>query len=361
MRIRSPIARLLIALIAFAPAPAALAQHGSQGALVRNGVPSLAPLVARVTPGVVNIATSGKVKVEKSPLYQDPYFRRFLPEQRRVTSIGSGVIVDARRGYVLTNHHVVRFADQIVVRLKDRRVVRAKLIGSDTGTDIAVLKIPARGLTAVPFGDSDALEVGDYVVAIGNPFGLGQTVTQGIVSAIGRTGLSPRGYENYIQTDAPINPGNSGGPLIDLHGRLVGINAAILGRRGNIGISFAIPANMARRVMTQILRFGNVQRGELGVVVQDLTPETARKFKAPAGDGAVVREVSRRSAAAAAGIRVGDVITAINGHRVRDAGDLRSRVGTLRVGARVRLTVYRKGRQRLITAVIRTRPRQTDN
>lgn len=359
MRIRFPIACLLISMTVLAPA-AALAQNGNRGALMRNGVPSLAPLVARVTPGVVNIATSGQVKIEQSPLYQDPYFRRFLPQQRRVTSVGSGVIVDAQRGYVLTNQHVVRFADQILVRLKDRRVVRAKLIGSDAGTDIAVLQIPAQGLTAVPFGDSDELQVGDYVVAIGNPFGLGQTVTLGIVSAIGRTGLSPRGYENYIQTDAPINPGNSGGPLIDLHGRVVGINSAIFGRSGNIGIGFAIPVNMARRVMGQLTRFGNVQRGQLGVVVQDLTPETAREYKAPVGDGAIVREVSAGSAAAAAGIRVGDVIVAIDGHTVRDAGDLRSRVGTLRVGARVQLTLYRQGQQRTVIAVIKTVPEQQE-
>ena len=206
---------------------------------------------------------------------------------------------------------------------------------------------------ALPLGNSDRLQVGDYVVAVGNPFGLGQTVTMGIVSALGRTGLSPRGYENYIQTDASINPGNSGGPLVDLRGRIVGINAAIIGRRtGGTGIGFAIPANMARRVMRQILRYGNVRRGRLGVIIQDLTPAIARRLRAPPGPGAVVREVQPNTAAARAGIRKWDVIVAVDGVAVRNVGGLRSRIGTLRVGDRVRLRVIRGGVRRTISVVI---------
>ncbi|MHA1537918.1 MAG: trypsin-like peptidase domain-containing protein, partial [Alphaproteobacteria bacterium] len=229
-----------LAILAIAPAPLPTAQAERSGGWSRGGVPSLAPLVAKVTPAVVNIATRGRVRAGAKSLERGAQGAR--PGVRRVTSIGSGVIVDAARGYVLTNHHVVANAEQILVRLKDRRVVRARLVGSDAGTDLAVLQIPAGGLRALRLGDSDALRVGDYVVAVGNPFGLGQTVTAGIVSALGRSGFSPRGYENYIQTDASINPGNSGGPLIDLKGRLIGINTAIIGGRkggGSLGIGFA--------------------------------------------------------------------------------------------------------------------------
>jgi serine protease Do/serine protease DegQ len=209
--------------------------------------------------------------------------------------------------------------------------------------------------TALPLGDSDALRVGDYVVAIGNPFGLGQTVTAGIVSALGRSGFSPRGYENYIQTDASINPGNSGGPLVDLRGRLIGINTAIIGRGkggGSLGIGFAIPSNLARRVMSQIVRYGNVRRGRLGIVIQDLTPALARKYRVPAIGGAVVRTVSPGTGAARAGLRAGDVIVAVNGRAVRGSSDLRTRIGTMRVGVRVRLRLYRGGSLRSIAAVI---------
>jgi len=339
----------LTVLLAVAGAAPQAATEGMPG-LRRGGVPSLAPLVNRITPAVVNIATSGEVR-GRGLSEGDEEGRK--SDGRRYTGIGSGVIVDARNGYVLTNHHVVRRADQILVRLKDGRVLRARLVGSDAGTDIAVLQIRAQGLTALPLGNSDQLQVGDYVVAVGNPFGLGQTVTMGIVSALGRTGLSPRGYESYIQTDASINPGNSGGPLLDLRGRIVGINAAIYGRRrGGSGIGFAIPANMARRVMSQIVRFGNVRRGRLGVVIQDLTPAVARQLGVAIGPGAVVREVQPGTSAAQAGIREWDLIVAVDGAAVRDAGGLRSRIGTLRVGDRVRLRVVRGKIARTITVVI---------
>ncbi len=347
------ISLLSLAILAISLSPVPTADAEVRKGWSRGGVPSLAPLVARVTPAVVNIATSGRVRAGSNPLHRGP--GDSASGERRVTSIGSGVIVDARSGYILTNHHVVRSADRILVRLKDRRVVRAQLVGSDAGTDLAVLQIPAGGLTALPLGDSDALRVGDYVVAIGNPFGLGQTVTAGIVSALGRSGFSPRGYENYIQTDASINPGNSGGPLIDLRGRLIGINTAIIGRGkagGSLGIGFAIPSNLARRVMSQIVRYGNVRRGRLGIVIQDLTPALARKYGVPAIGGAVVRTVSPRTAAARAGLRAGDVIVAVNGRAVRGSSDLRTRIGTMRVGARVRLRLYRRGIARTIAAFI---------
>jgi Do/DeqQ family serine protease len=347
----------MVAILALA-APVAAGEAATQAlaeappGLQRGGIPSLAPLVNRVTPAVVNIATSGHVRASGG-FGEGESERGPSTQGRRVTGIGSGVIVDARHGYVLTNHHVVRRADKILVRLKDRRVVQARVIGSDAGTDIAVLQIRARHLVALPLGNSDHLQVGDYVVAIGNPFGLGQTVTMGIVSALGRSGLSPRGYESYIQTDASINPGNSGGPLIDLRGRIVGINAAIIGRRtGGTGIGFAIPANMARRVMNQIVRYGNVRRGRLGVVIQDLTPAVARQIGVPLGPGAVVREVQPNTAAARAGIRQWDLIVAVDGAKVRDAGGLRSRIGTLRVGDRVSLSVVRARVPRTISVVI---------
>jgi len=347
---RSMLGWLLVAIVLSTSLAAA---QGLPNGARKGRVPSLAPLVSRVTPAVVNIATSGRVAAGVSPLERGPGVG--APRSRRVTSIGSGVIVDARNGYILTNHHVIRRADQIVVRLKDRRIVRARVVGSDAGTDIAVLQIKAAGLVGLPLGNSDRLRVGDYVLAIGNPFGLGQTVTMGIVSAMGRSGLSPRGYENYIQTDATIHPGNSGGPLIDLRGRIVGINAAIIGRRGSktgIGIGFAIPSNMARRVMTQIVRYGNVRRGRLGVIIQDLTPSVATRLGVPLGPGAVVREVQANTAAARYGLRKWDIIVAVNGVAVSDAGGLRSRIGTLRIGDRVNLRIIRKGARRNIVAVI---------
>ena len=232
-------------------------------------VPSLAPLLKQVTPAVVNISVLTKSAIEDNPLFRDPFFRRFfdVPEKREPqVSAGSGVIVDAAKGYVLTNNHVIKNAQQILVTLKDRRQLEAKLIGTDPGTDIALLKIDAKDLTAVAIGDSDALNVGDFVVAIGNPFGLGQTVTSGIVSALGRTGLNIEGYEDFIQTDASINPGNSGGALIDLNGNLIGINTAIIGPSGgNVGIGFAVPTNMAKQVMDQLVKNGEVRRGRVGL------------------------------------------------------------------------------------------------
>ncbi|MCW2242524.1 S1C family serine protease [Azospirillum canadense] len=272
--------------------------------------------------------------------------------RRETRAAGSGVIVDARNGYVLTNNHVVANADIIEVTTKDKRQFRAKLLGRDPQTEIAVLKIDADNLSAVPLGDSDRLQVGDYVVAIGNPFGLGQTVTAGIVSALGRSGLS-EGYEDFIQTDASINPGNSGGALVDLRGRLIGINTAILAPSGgNIGIGFAVPINMARQVMEQILQYGEIRRGRIGIAVQDLTPEIAGAMGVTETEGAVVARVETGTPAERAGIRQGDVIVAIDGSPVHSAAQVRNRVGLKRVGDAVDLTLQRHGAQRSVTARI---------
>jgi len=316
-------------------------------------MPTLAPLVNEVTPAVVNISVVTRAPIEDNPLFRDPFFRRFfnLPDkpQRQEQSAGSGVIVDAARGHVITNHHVIRNAEQIIVTLKDRRQFPAKLVGTDPGTDIAVLQIEAQGISAIRIGDSDALQVGDYVIAIGNPFGIGQTVTSGIVSALGRSGLSPEGYEDFVQTDASINPGNSGGALVNLRGELIGINTAIIGPAGgNVGIGFAVPSNMARIVLNQILRFGEVRRGRLGIEMADLTPALAKKLGVSAQDGAVVAVVQPGSPAEKAGLRASDVVTALNGRPIRAAAELRARLGLTPVGEEIELRVLRGGETRTI-------------
>lgn len=321
--------------------------------------PTLAPMLKRILPAVVNIATSGKVVIEDNPLLNDPIFRYFfrdipsIPREQRTQSIGSGVIVDADRGYILTNHHVIKNADIIYVTLKDKRRLKAKLIGSDPETDIAVLQVEKDHLTALPLGDSDKLEVGDFVVAIGNPFGLGQTVTLGIVSALGRTGLGIEGYENFIQTDASINPGNSGGALVDWYGNLVGINTAIVGPSGgNVGIGFAIPVNMARQVMDQIVKYGSVKRGLLGVQVQDLTPELVKAMNLPVTEGALVSGLTKGSAADKAGIQAGDVIVRFDNQPVKNSASLRNMVGLKRVGETATIELIRDGKPLTVTVTI---------
>lgn len=322
--------------------------------------PSLAPMLEKVLPGVVSIGVKGKVAVQQNPLLSDPFFKRFFglpegaqPKEREFQAAGSGVVVDAARGYVLTNNHVVVNADEITVSLSDGRKFEGKKVGADAATDLAVVKIAADRLTSLPLGDSSALKVGDYVVAVGNPFGLGQTATFGIVSALGRTSLGIEGYEDFIQTDASINPGNSGGALVDLKGELVGINSAIIGPSGgNVGIGFAIPVNMARSVMDQLIAHGEVKRGQLGITMQDLTPELAKALKIDASKGAVVNEVVPGSAAEKAGIKSGDVITRVNGQPVSGASDLRNTIGLLTIGAELRFTVVRNGESRELTAVL---------
>jgi serine protease Do/serine protease DegQ len=322
----------------------------------RDGMPTLAPMLETVTPAVVNISVLSRSPEVENPLLQDPFFRRFFDVPSRPKpqlSAGSGVVVDSERGLVLTNHHVVKNAQEIVVTLKDRREFKAKLVGSDAGTDIALLQIDAPSLKAVKFGDSDQLAVGDYVVAIGNPFGLGQTVTSGIVSALGRSGLDIEGYEDFIQTDASINPGNSGGALVNLKGELVGINTAIIGPAGgNVGIGFAVPSNMVRAVMTQLVRFGEVRRGVFGVTSQDLTPEMARALNVASTQGAAVVDVAAGSAAEKAGLKPADVVVAINGRPVRGSLDLRNQLGLVPVGETVQITVQREGRERTVRAAL---------
>jgi serine protease Do/serine protease DegQ len=279
-------------------------------------LPSLAPMLDNVTPAVVNIATEGRVQMKQNPLFNDPFFRRFFnvprgqqPLERKTQSLGSGVIVDSERGLVLTNNHVIANAVEITVTLRDGRQLKAEVVGTDPETDVAVIKIPSENLVDIQPSDSDALRVGDFVVAIGNPFGLGQTVTSGIVSALSRSGLGIEGYEDFIQTDASINPGNSGGALVNLRGELVGINTAIFSQSGgNIGIGFAIPINLALQITEQLLEKGEVDRGFIGIQAQDLNPDLAEAFGMKHQRGAIVNSVFPDSPAENAGLRPGDVI-----------------------------------------------------
>lgn len=324
-------------------------------------LPSLAPVLKQVTPSVVNVYTLTRVRV-RSPLLDDPIFRRFfnvpdVPRERVSQSLGSGVIVDAEKGYVLTNYHVIARADEIAVGLKDGRSLSAKLIGTDPDTDLAVIQIPAENLIALPLAESDDLQVGDFVVAVGNPFGLGQTVTSGIVSALGRTGLRGLQYQNFIQTDASINPGNSGGALINLRGELVGINSAIFTPSGgNVGIGFAIPSSMAKYVMDQLIRYGEVRRGTLGMFVQDLTAELAGAFAMDAGHGALVAELTVGSAAADAGLQPGDVIVRMADREIRNAQDFYNAEGGVALGEALQVDYSREGKIRRAVLIIQAVP-----
>ena len=322
-----------------------------------EALPTLAPMLERVTPAVVNIATAGKV-VQQSPLLNDPFFRRFfdIPEhqrERRRTGLGSGVIFDAKNGYIVTNNHVIEKADDIVVTLNDGRKLDAIVIGTDPGADVAIIQVAAKNLTALKIADSDQLRVGDFVVAIGNPFGLGQTVTSGIVSALGRSGLGIESYEDFIQTDASINPGNSGGALVNLRGELIGINTAILGPSGgSIGIGFAIPVNMVQQITAQLIEHGEVKRGKLGFTAQDLTPELAEAFGIDRRNGVVVARVQEDSAADKAGMQAGDVIIAVNGDPVKDSTDVRNVIGLIRVGTKIDIDIVRNGKMKQLQAII---------
>jgi Do/DeqQ family serine protease len=324
-------------------------------------VPSLAPIVKKASPAVVNIATRGTLREQRrNPLLEDPFFRRFFdapelnPRERQFQSAGSGVIVDAQSGYIITNAHVIENADEITVTLLDDRQLKAKIVGRDKPSDVAVLKVEAKSLIEMPLADSSRAEVGDFVLAIGNPFALSHTVTSGIISALGRSDNNPESYQDFIQTDAPINPGNSGGALVNLQGQLVGVNTAIFsGSGGNIGIGFAIPSNMVKAVMGQLVQYGEVKRGMLGVqLANQFTPEIADSLGLENARGALVSQVVDGSAADKAGIKAGDVITSINGRNIGTAAELRNTIGLLRIGERIELGLLREGKPRRVTAVI---------
>jgi serine protease Do len=312
-------------------------------ALMLQAAPSLAPMLQKIMPAVVNIKVQGTTEPDTSPDAADaePNGNGNAPPPHQFGGLGSGVIVDAAHGYIITNAHVVRRAKIIMVTLSDGRTFKAQLIGMDPPSDVALLQAKEAGLTEIPWGNSDSLKVGDFVAAVGNPFGLSQTVTSGIVSALQRSGLGIEGYESFIQTDASINPGNSGGALINLKGELVGINTAILGPSGgSIGIGFAIPANMARGVMVQLIKYGSVRRGLIGVLVQDFTPELANAFRLPPTTvGALITMVNPGSPAEKAGIKPGDVIQKINGEAVKNASQVRNTVGLLRVCTKISVDV----------------------
>ena len=332
-------------------------------AVAGQAMPSLAPMLERAMPAVVSVNTKQVVRV-RNPFFDDPLFRRLFPQvpQERINeSLGSGVIIDAAKGYVLTNHHVIENADDVQVTLADGRTVKAEFLGSDADTDVALIRIPADKLTALPLGDSDQLRTGDFVVAIGNPFGFSQTVTSGIISAVGRSGIRGLGYQNFIQTDASINPGNSGSALVNLAGQLVGINTASFNPQGsmagNIGLGLAIPSNLARDVVEQLITTGVVVRGTLGVETQNLSPQIAQGLGLDEARGALIARVLPGSAAAAAGLKAGDVVTAINGQRVDNAQALHNFEGLQPVGRVVELEVRRDGKPLQLKATLKEQAR----
>ncbi|HEY0341754.1 MAG TPA: DegQ family serine endoprotease [Steroidobacteraceae bacterium] len=352
------LAAILATAVIAPPAPAAMpAMVGD------TPVPSLSPIVKKVSPAVVNIATRGTIRDRgpQNPLLDDPFFRRFFdvppdsgPRERPFQSAGSGVIFDAKAGYIVTNAHVVENASEITVTLQDGRDLKAEVVGSDEPSDVAVLKVKSDAtLVQIGLGDSAKVEVGDFVLAIGNPFGLQHTVTSGIISGLSRSGINPDGYEDFIQTDASINPGNSGGALVNLRGELIGINTAILSRSGgNIGIGFAIPVNMAHSVMDQLIKYGSVKRGQLGVSMYTVTPDIAHSLGLPNALGALVSQVVDGSPAEKAGIHTGDVITSVNGQSVKSNSELRNSIGLMRVGDKVEIGLLRDGKPLKLTAII---------
>ncbi len=359
---------LLFALILtntnYAAIPFLPQQAQSEDGATKGTYPSLAPMLKKVSSSVVNISTFTKRAQNNNPLFNDPFFRHFFnipdnyqhqqPKQKRSRAAGSGVIIDAKKGIVITNHHVIDGADEIEVGLLDGRNFTAELLGSDPEVDLAVLKIKAKDLIDIPLANSDELRVGDYVAAIGNPFGLGQTVTTGIVSALGRSGLGLEGYENFIQTDASINPGNSGGALVSLKGELIGINTAIIAPAGgNVGIGFAIPMNMARSVTDQILEHGEVQRGQLGIIIQDLSSDLAAAFKLDKNQkGVLVSEVREGSPAQASGIKAGDIIIGIDKKVITNTSELRNNIGLRRIGEKVDVILIRDTKEKTIKVTI---------
>lgn len=351
--------------LALVLAPAALSQTsysrvsavGETGAMTydsRRGVLTMAPLLEKVTPAVVSIETSGGASDGRSMSSQEKelmerFFGGRMPQQqnRPKSSIGSGVIVDASKGYIVTNHHVVDGADEIYVTLEDRRQLEATIVGSDSKTDIAILQVEAKNLTALPMAKSQNVKVGDYVIAVGNPFGLSSTVTSGIISAIGRDNRRGDGYQDFIQTDASINPGNSGGALVNSKGELIGINTAILSRSGgNNGIGFAVPTKMVKGVMTQLVSYGEMRRGRIGISIRDIDTDLQEALNLTVREGALINSVTPESPADKAGLKAGDVVTGFNGEAILDASDIRNEVGLVEPGKRADISYIRDGRER---------------
>ncbi|NRB38180.1 MAG: DegQ family serine endoprotease [Pseudomonadales bacterium] len=340
---------LTLSYTSLAALPIADSQH--------KPLPTLAPLIKKISPAVVSISVKSTHSLQQNPLLNDPFFRHFFnipknhrPQQHQVQSVGSGVIVNAKDGTIITNHHVIKNADEIHIHLADGRSFEAQLIGVDPEADIAILKIKAKDLSAVKIANSDNSEVGDFVVAVGNPFGLGQTVTTGVVSALGRSGLGIKGYENFIQTDASINPGNSGGALLNLRGELVGINTAIIAPAGgNVGIGFAIPSNMAMSSLEQILEFGEVRRGRLGIYIQDLNPGLNEAFDLDKNQkGVLITKVQEGGSADKAGLKEADIITEINNKKVKNASELRNAIGLKRIGEKIKVDFIRDGKHKTL-------------
>ncbi len=342
--------------------PVVVLQGAPRAAEPAARVDSYSDAVRRATPSVVNVFTSKEIRAPRHPFFNDPLFRRFFGDQvpedpQRAVSLGSGVIVSAA-GYILTNEHVVEAADEIQVALPTGKTLLAKIVGTDPDTDLAVLRVDASGLKAITFGSSDSLRVGDVVLAIGNPFGVGQTVTSGIVSALGRSGLHINTFENFIQTDAAINPGNSGGALIDARGELIGINTAIYSRTGgSMGIGFAVPASTAQMVMEQIIRTGSVTRGWIGVEVQPVAAEPGQTVKAGDSGGALIAGVLKSGPADRAGVKPGDVLLAINAKPVLDPGSMLNLVAALQPGSKAELRLRRGGRDLDLAVVVGRRPK----
>jgi len=324
-----------------------------------QAMPSLAPMLERSTPAVVSISVKGTHEVQQRVPDAFRFFfgnprQQNQPQERPFRGLGSGVIIDAKEGYIVTNNHVIEEADEILITLKDGRQLEATKIGTDAESDIALLQVEADDLTAIKVSDSDSLRVGDFAVAIGSPFGLGQTVTSGIVSALGRSGLNIENFEDFIQTDAAINSGNSGGALVNLKGELIGINTAILGPNGgNVGIGFAIPSNMMSNLVNQIVEFGEVRRGVLGVAGQSVNGEIAKAMELETTQGGFVEQVVPDSAAAEAGIKAGDVIIKVNGKNVKSFSELRGKIGSIGAGKKVKLTVIRDGDEENFTVKLK--------
>lgn len=326
----------------------------------QTAVPSLAPMLEKVMPAIVSISVSGHISIQQDAMLSDPFFRQLFGDQRprmqanqAFQAAGSGVVIDQTNGLIVTSNHVIENADEIVVSFINGEDVKARLIGSDPLTDIAVLQAKIKGLQSLPLGDSDKLRVGDAVVAVGNPFGLSQTVTSGIVSALGRSGLGIERYENFIQTDASINPGNSGGALVDMQGRLIGINTAIVGDTGgSVGIGFAIPVNMMSDIVSQLARDGRVRRGQLRIVTQDLTPEIAEAMQIRVQSGVVVAAIAPDASANSEGLRVGDVLMALNGDHITSGSELTARLGMLLPGSKVKFRLNRDGLELVLDLVL---------